>query len=198
MAPAPDDIDQPFEVASEGNNGIRYGAPQSCDGECAERVVEAARDAITGGDSDTGTDPTDAFEAAIDAAHSPDGTEDATATEEIRAPVQGNEAAAYRAAFEAAKEARLDDEAAREAAEVAVAEASKTRKGGFPSEGIAAAEGKTSKASKDKPRKEEAREEETTEDTDEEVAASIENRATGGEMCRPGPQGAGFRSCSAG
>jgi hypothetical protein len=125
--------------------------------------------------------------------------------------VQASEAVAYRAAFEAAKEAGLDDEAAKEAAEVAVAEASKTRKGGPPSEGLAAAEGKTHKerASKgtdegkdredknsrkdntqeDDTATDNASEEDVTEDADEEVAASGEDGGTGGEDVQTTPAG---------
>ncbi len=127
-------------------------------------------------------------------------------------PVQGSEAAAYRAAFETAKEAGLDDEAARESAVVAVAEARKTRKGGSPSEGIAAAEGKTrkeqtskkvaaqgkaredKKSRKDKTREDDtatptASEEDVTEDADEEVVASEEDGGTGDEDVATAPAG---------
>jgi membrane protein involved in colicin uptake len=127
-------------------------------------------------------------------------------------PVQGSEAAAYRAAFETAKEAGLDDEAAKDAAEVAVAEARKARKGGSPSEGIAAAESKTRKEpaskkaaaqSKDredkKPQEDKTREdytvtdnaseEDVTEDTHDEVAASGEDGETGGEDVQTTPAG---------
>lgn len=126
--------------------------------------------------------------------------------------MQASEVAAYQAAFEAAKEAGLDDVAAKDAAEVAVAEASKTRKGGSPSEGIAAAEGKTRKeqtskkvaaqgkdredmkSREDKTREDDtatdnASEEDVTEDADDGVAASEEDGRTGGEDVATAPVG---------
>jgi hypothetical protein len=205
------DTDQPFEVASEGGKSVQYSGEANCS-ECGAKVAQAAQDAIGVEDSDDGTDPTDAFSAAIDAAHSPSGTGDAAASEETRVPVK--DTPSYRAAFETAKEAGLDDEAAMEAAEVAVVEASKTRKGGSPSEGLAAAEGKTHKerASKgtdegknreDKnSRKDNTQEDDTatdnaseegvTEDATKEVAASGENDdnlGSGGEDVQTTPAG---------
>ena len=112
-------------------------------------------------------------------------------------PVQGSEAAPYRAAFETAKEAGLDDEAARESAVVAVAEARKTRKGGSPSEGIAAAEGKTHKeqtskeaAAQGKDRKDEkSRKDKTREDDTATPTASEEDGGTGDEDVATAPAG---------
>jgi hypothetical protein len=211
------DIDQATFAPSENGNGVRYGAAQSCDGECAERVVAAARDAMGVEDSDDGTDPADTFSAAMDAALSPGsspGSGDAAASEQAEVPVQGSEAAAYRAAFETAKEAGLDDVAAKDAAEVAVTEARKTRKGGSPSEGIAATEGKTSKAGKDRASTEAAQgkdredkesredktreddtatatasEEDVTEDADDGVVTSGEDGGTGDEDVATTPAG---------
>ena len=186
---SPSDIDQSALTPSEdGSRGFRYNGNQGCDSECAARVAQAAEETIGGEDSDEGSDPAAAFGAAMDAALSPDGTRAAAPSERAGAAAEDSEAAAYQSAFEAAKEARLDDEAVTKAAGVAVAEASRTRKGGSPSEGIAAAEGKTRKdeSSKDKARENTADEEEST---TEEVATSEENDGTGGEDVVATPAG---------
>ena len=91
-----DVVNESFEVSGDGGNGSlctdTTGVANSGNQEvnqapacasCGVRVAQAARDALTGGDSDTGTDPADAFGAAINAAHSPGGTEDAASGERL-------------------------------------------------------------------------------------------------------------------
>lgn len=197
------DANQPFDVTGSGDdasvcspvqgvnqaagntqNGVpeaAFDAPASC-GNCGVRVVEAARDALTGGGSGTSNDPADAFGAALQAARDAGGTREAAASEEAGAPVE--ETPAYQAAFEAAKEAGADDATAKEAAERAVAgavssaggaSASKTSKVRKGDSGEGTAEGKT--------HKDKTREEETATDDGEaadEEAAVVSGGEDGG------------------
>lgn len=198
-------------VAEESSYGILQSAPACA--RCVGSVLGAAEEAVLGGGSG-GTTPTDAFDAALEAAHSSGDTRKAAASEE--APGGSvEETAAYLAAFDAAREAGADEETAREAALQGVADLSgetmstaedtgpgEAATGGAAMDKKAARGGDASKAGskdravKDKDRKSSTREraaatEGTT--TDDEEVASSEDGETGSEDEKAGaaPTGSG-------
>jgi hypothetical protein len=126
--------------AQNGTPEAALAAPASC-GSCGVQVAQSAQEAITGR-GDGGTNPSNAFGAVLQAARDAGGTREAAASEEAGTPVE--ETAAYRTAFEAAKEAGADDETAKEAAEQAVAEADSGR--------VVTGKDRKKRASEDKPR----------------------------------------------
>ncbi|MCA1728329.1 MAG: hypothetical protein LC751_02605 [Actinobacteria bacterium] len=199
-------------AAEESSYGILQSAPACA--RCVGSVLGTAEEVVLGGGSG-GITTTDAFDAALEAAHSSGDTREAAASEE--APGGSvEETAPYLAAFDAAREAGADEETAREAALQGVAELSGETVTGEAATGgastykkykkairEAALGGDTSKAGskdrvvKDKDRKSNTREraaatEDTTTDEEEEVVSSEDGEAgSEDEKAGAAPTGSG-------